>query len=84
MTDPISSSPYFKKQRECLWCHAGIAEQRPVFLVQSVDGRILGPFHAGCAARLKLAERKRPTLDSLGNPVQYGTWPISREETLPE
>lgn len=84
MSDPISRSPYFKKQRQCLWCRSGISEHRPVFLVQSTDGRILGPFHAGCAERLKLEERKHPTLNSLGKAVQYGTWPTAREETLPE
>lgn len=84
MTDTISRFPYFKKQRQCLWCHAGIAETRPVFLVTDYGGRILGPFHAGCAERLKLQATKQPDTNWLKGAAEYGTWPTVREETLPE
>lgn len=84
MRGPIRRSPYFAKQRECLYCHAGIAQQRPVFLVSDTSGQILGPFHAGCAERLKLKVKGA----GVGQPQDpanvLGDWPSRREETLPE
>lgn len=84
MSDSISRSAYFRKQRECLWCKAGISEQRPVFLVADDSGAILGPFHAGCAERLKLQKKRNPDSNLLKGAAEFGTWPSVREETLPE
>lgn len=71
-------------QRTCMWCHSGIAEQRPVFLVGTDNGAIVGPFHAGCAERLKIEAQKRPGSNWLKGASEFGTWPSIREETLPE
>lgn len=84
MTAPFRYTPKPGKQRQCLWCHAGIAETRPVFLVTDYGGRILGPFHAGCAERLKMQAAKQPDTNWLKGAAEYGTWPTVREETLPE
>lgn len=84
MSDVIAESPYLRKQRECLYCHHGISDRRPVFLVGTKDGRILGPFHAGCASRLVEHARKNPTSNWLKGAVDFGEWPSIREETLPE
>lgn len=84
MTDTFSTTTYRKGQRLCLWCKGGIATTRPVFLVTDYGGRILGPFHAGCAERLKI-QAERMGFDSAAQKWdQLGTWPTRREETLPE
>lgn len=70
-------------QRICAWCHAGIAEKRPVFLVRDGGGTIVGPYHAGCAERVVLDAKKRELDDTWypkGSEV-FGR--IPREETLP-
>lgn len=84
MSDTFAQSEYFKGQRLCLWCKAGIAATRPVFLVTDYGGRILGPFHAGCADRLKMQAAKQPDTNWLKGAAEFGTWPTVREETLPE
>lgn len=71
-------------QRICNWCHAGISEQRPVFLVGNPAGQILGPFHAGCAERLKIEAHRIKEMPNSGRYDVLGTWPSIREETLPE
>lgn len=84
MSDPISQSAYFKAQRQCAWCHTGISDRRPVFLVSDGTGQIVGPFHAGCAERLRLEVKKKGAA-ALGNGDSYHLWGrIPREETLPE
>lgn len=70
-------------QRQCAYCRGGIADVRPVFVVAQTDGRILGPFHAGCAAKLveqakRGAEWGPMEAENLGQIV-----PKAREETLP-
>jgi len=52
------------KTRYCAFCDAPLVETRPVFLVGDTNGNILGPFHAGCAARLALAHKGKP------NPIE--------------
>lgn len=84
MNDPLERSAYFRKQRECLYCHHPLSEKRPLFLVCEPGGRILGPFHHGCGTRLVDHARKHPTSNWLQGAVEYGTWPTRREETLPE
>ena len=42
------------RPRVCARCKGPISESRPVFLVYDNGGRIVGPYHAGCAARVKM------------------------------
>jgi len=44
-------------QRICAFCASGIAGQRPVYLVATRAGHIVGPYHAGCAETIYLQER---------------------------
>lgn len=70
-------------QRECAYCHGGIAETRPVFLVTLPDGWIVGPYHAGCASKVA-AEYKRSE-DGVAKELQraekFGQ--MWQQETLP-
>lgn len=70
-------------QRECAYCHGGIAEQRPVFLVHTPSGAIVGPYHAGCAAKeVEAAKKAGPASWEPTTKVErFGQMP--REETLP-
>jgi hypothetical protein len=71
------------KLRVCVRCGAPLPERRPVFLVGHPSGRIVGPFHAGCAEGMTLdAKRHAATLDEVIGET-YGDWPSRREETLP-
>lgn len=73
-----------KQLRICAQCGHPIAEQRPVFLVGTPSGHIVGPFHAGCAEHISLGMRRGRAAIGLGMGETYGTWPSIREETLPE
>jgi len=42
----------------CVRCGCPLAERRPVFLCATGTGRIVGPYHAGCAEREVLAGPK--------------------------
>lgn len=55
-----------------------------MFLVGNPSGTILGPFHAGCAERLKLEAHRIKKMPGVPDATNYGTWPSIREETLPE
>lgn len=70
-------------QRECAYCHGGIAEVRPVWLLGLKGGQIVGPYHAGCAAKLAAQIRRQGEANTVvGIGVkEYGRVP--REETLP-
>jgi len=62
-------------QRICAFCASGIAGQRPVFLVATSAGHIVGPYHAGCAETVYLDSRKHQLLrledvDSFGRILQ--------------
>lgn len=70
-------------RRTCLFCQVAIPEQRPVFLVGHPSGRIVGPFHAGCAERMVLAARKRMADPDHVIGESFGSWPSRREETMP-
>lgn len=72
------------KQRSCLRCHSPMASNNPVWLVASSTGSIMGPFHAGCAERLKLQAEKMGFVSAAEKWEQLGNWPSRREETLPE
>lgn len=71
-------------QRECFYCHGGIPDAKPVYLVHTPTGQIVGPFHAGCA--YKLSEQVKhmggATPGVLDLATVYGH--VAREETLPE
>lgn len=76
-------APDFRKQRQCIWCSGLIAQSRPVYLVRNEDGCIIGPFHAGCAERMKIEAAKIDPKNPSLMPRVYGQWPSRREETLP-
>ena len=42
------------RPRVCARCKGPISESRPVFLVYDRGGKIVGPYHAGCAERVNL------------------------------
>lgn len=42
------------RPRLCARCKGPMSESRPVFLVADHGGKITGPYHAGCAERVKL------------------------------
>lgn len=75
--------PAVKPQRKCALCGAGIAEQRPVFLVASFLGAIVGPYHAGCAARFMMAAERGESIPNALPLEKFGSWPSRREETIP-
>lgn len=84
MSDNLADAPYFKKLRKCVYCKGDIAARRPVFLVTRPNGQIIGPFHAGCAERLKLRPDAESAIAAWQQGQTFGTWPRAREETLPE
>lgn len=69
--------------RVCAYCGHPIAEQRAPFLLSPVGGHIVGPFHAGCAEKLKIESQKRIGESAPNVGIRYGDWPSRREETLP-
>ena len=50
--------PTPKPLKVCGVCELPIAELRAPFLVSTVNGQIVGPFHAGCAERIVLKAKK--------------------------
>lgn len=70
-------------RRGCLECGHPLAPQRPVFLVGEPSGRIMGPFHAGCAERVVLRAKKKKKAEELSAIHQLGIWPSRREEEVP-
>lgn len=69
--------------KRCAHCGGVLSERRPVFLVGHPSGRIVGPFHAGCAEHMVLAARQHHAEVGEVIATEYGTWPSRREETLP-
>lgn len=55
----MTSKPAQQKvePRTCHFCGREIPDEKPVFLVAQVSGRIVGPFHADCAA--SIVERQK-------------------------
>jgi hypothetical protein len=39
-------------ERACQYCGRDIPHERPVFLIAEEGGKIVGPFHAQCAAHV--------------------------------
>jgi len=52
--------------RLCVACGRFISEKRPVFLLGTPSGRIVGPYHAECAR--KVADAARANGDRHGVP----------------
>lgn len=70
-------------QRQCAYCKGGIAETRPVFLVRTESGLIVGPYHAGCADKVTRAAKKAGYVAEVKADKVLGEWNRPREETLP-
>lgn len=69
--------------RRCAWCGEPMSERRPPTLVRTKYATFVGPYHAGCAERLKLAY-ERGDLDGDPPGREYGhDWTRAREEDLP-
>lgn len=71
-------------QRTCAFCGHGIPDLRPVYLVGEPGGRIVGPFHSGCAWKVTEKLKHSPTELEKAAWSRLGMWPTRREETLPE
>lgn len=69
-------------RRYCLECNHPLAPYRPVFLVGEPSGRIMGPFHAGCAEKVVLRAKKKKGPEELSAFNQLGFWPSRREDEL--
>jgi hypothetical protein len=58
------------QHRQCAGCQIPISESRPVYLVGTSTGSIVGPFHASCASLFhELAKRDHRGVDGFA-PVQ--------------
>jgi hypothetical protein len=67
------------RPRVCARCKGPISETRPVFLVADYGGKITGPYHAGCAQRVKLDQEAHPQHDAPTADL-YGRWPVKIDE----
>jgi hypothetical protein len=72
-----------RRPRLCGRCKTRIAEQRPVYLLATTDGAILGPFHADCASRLVETAKRNGGEEWRAQAEQFGALFRPREETLP-
>lgn len=69
--------------KRCEGCGGILSMRRcPVFLTLP-SGRIVGPYHAGCAERIVLANKGKAPSPYLPTEQTYGRIPPGREETLP-
>lgn len=60
-----------------------MSETRPVYLVATTAGTIIGPYHAGCAERLVIS-KDRDLFGKAGESQDYVVYgSVPREETLP-
>lgn len=71
------------KPRLCAYCQSPLAERRPVYLLATTAGTIVGPYHAGCAERVVLAGKKNPISNDLAPYAERFGEMVPREETLP-
>lgn len=55
------------RPRVCARCKGPISEIRPVFLIADNGGKIVGPYHAGCAERVKLDNQREVVQGSLSD-----------------
>jgi hypothetical protein len=70
------------KLRMCAHCGAPISELRPVFLVDLGQEGIVGPYHAGCAARL--AMEVQPGRERLPIPGNWYGRMVAAQLPLPD
>lgn len=71
------------KPRICVYCQGLLVERKPVFLVATTAGQIVGPYHAGCAYRVASMAKGIAQEAKLAEGKLYGQLPLPREETLP-
>jgi hypothetical protein len=60
-------------KRRCLLCGIRVDEQRPIYLVGTVGGKIVGPYHSSCAAVAHSDEQKKGGKLN-GMAEQLGLW----------
>lgn len=83
MIATVVQEPGPRPGRRCAWCHGPMSDQRPSTLIAVEGGELLGPFHAGCAERLKIEAEKRPDSNWIKGATSYGRILPGSEETLP-
>lgn len=81
MTRRTASRSY--KPRLCAECGGALAEKRPVYLVATGSGKIVGPYHSGCAEKIAIREKGQKQRGETLNGKVWGQLPLPREETLP-
>lgn len=69
--------------RRCAFCGGLMPADKPVFLVMSTLGGIVGPYHSGCAYKVAEEHKGVPTTRSLPGLAFGRRVPEAREETLP-
>lgn len=69
--------------KSCIRCGGAMSRTRPPTLLATPDGAIVGPFHAGCAERVKMEAERNPKSNWLMGAAEYGRVLPAREETLP-
>ena len=81
----MSRSRYVRplQPKLCQRCHGVMSERRPVYLCRDENGRIYGPFHAGCAERVVIQYRADKARELRAVESSPSTAMESREETLP-
>lgn len=57
--------------------------EKPVFLVMSTLGGIVGPYHSGCAYRVAEVHKAAPTTRGIPGETFGRRVPEVREETMP-
>jgi hypothetical protein len=72
-----------KHLRTCARCAAPIAEQRPVYLCATPAGRIVGPYHAGCAESIHIHRKRERLIVLLHDAATLGHWGSIAEEGKP-
>lgn len=69
--------------RRCFYCDGKLEVRYPVWLIQSPDKRIVGPFHAECA-KLVVAAGREIQARGLEPGINFSRILLhAREETLP-
>lgn len=69
--------------KPCALCGGPLPAQKPVYLLHTQEGTIVGPYHSGCAYRIASQQKARPlvALTETEKASAYGF--MAREETLP-
>jgi hypothetical protein len=72
------------EQKKCPLCGGGISEKRPVWLLRFPSNQIMGPYHAGCAAKLSLLYAKNERVADQGATIYGRVVEKSPEDELEE